>query len=311
MICFMIKVYTKALISKLRLAVICTLVTILYCNQTLFAQQTNLHISSFATSNQPITPTQGMLAIVHTIPNTKLMLDGNEVIVSKQGKAIIGWGYDHQKLSSITAIYPDTSSETLHITLKNRTYDVQHIKGLKQQHVNPPPETMKRIKRESTHIRTLRAKPSLLEYWENGFQWPTEGIITGVFGSQRILNEKPRAPHYGYDIAAPAQTPIYAPADGKVILAAEDLYFSGATMLIDHGYGVISALLHLDAFNVSKNFLVKKGQLIGWVGNTGRSTGPHLDWRVSWFNKRMDAALLITNKPIIKGASVKPDIILE
>ena len=121
--------------------------------------------------------------------------------------------------------------------------------------------------------------------------------ISGVYGSQRILNGKPRQPHYGIDIAAPKGTPVVAPADAVVRLAESDLYYTGGTLILDHGHGLSSAFLHLATVDVRVGESVRRGQKIGTVGSTGRSTGPHLDWRINWFDRRIDPAPLVPPMP--------------
>jgi murein DD-endopeptidase MepM/ murein hydrolase activator NlpD len=122
-----------------------------------------------------------------------------------------------------------------------------------------------------------------------GFVKPIEkGRISSVFGSQRILNGVPKSPHNGIDIAVPSGTPVKAMSDGKVILSADDFYYAGNFIILDHGLGLNSMYLHLSQTLVEEGQYVKKGEIIGKVGTTGRSTGPHLHWSVQWYNKRVD-----------------------
>ncbi|MEM7071765.1 MAG: M23 family metallopeptidase [Pseudomonadota bacterium] len=262
-------------------------------------------------NHQNLIVQEGAVAILKIPKGTKITLDGQDISVTPDGLSLIGWGFGHGQKSTLKATFLDGTQQTMHLSLKARDYTRQYIDNLEQSKVTPPTKTHVRIKREAQQVQALRLKESPLTHWREAFQWPCEGVITGIFGSQRILNSKPRAPHYGYDIAAPLGTPIYAPAGGKIIMAEQDLYFSGATMMIDHGYGLVSAFLHLKKFNVHLDQSVKKGQLIGWVGSSGRSTGPHLDWRVSWFTKRLDAALLISPSAIKIGQHVNPQTKLE
>jgi murein DD-endopeptidase MepM/ murein hydrolase activator NlpD len=139
------------------------------------------------------------------------------------------------------------------------------------------------------------AKRPLGDFWR-GFDWPALGRISGIYGSQRILNGQPRQPHYGIDIAAPTGTPVYAPASGLVTLV-KDLYFSGWTVVIAHGLGVNSSFLHLDRVDVKPGMMVERGGLIGTIGATGRATGPHLDWRIDWQGRRIDPGLLVGAMP--------------
>ena len=162
--------------------------------------------------------------------------------------------------------------------------------------VTPPEDVIERIKRDANAVREARTRIAPLGDFVDGFDWPVSGRISGVFGSQRILNGKPRAPHYGIDIAAPKGTAVLAPASGRVTLVM-DLYYSGWTILVAHGLGLNSSFLHLDQVAVSTGEQVARGALLGWVGSSGRSTGPHLDWRLDWQGRRLDAALIAGPMP--------------
>ena len=130
-------------------------------------------------------------------------------------------------------------------------------------------------------------------WFKDGFDYPLKQFTkTSPFGAQRILNGVTKKPHYGVDIAAPVGTPIYAPADGVISMADDDLYFEGAMVLIDHGQGLISMYLHMNTIDVKPGQEVKRGEKIGEVGSKGRSTGPHLCWRLKWRNRHLDPELL-------------------
>ena len=133
------------------------------------------------------------------------------------------------------------------------------------------------------------------ENFLNGFVQPVKGIITGVFGSQRVLNGKPKSPHRGLDIANNEGTPVVSTNDGIVILAEPDLYYTGGTIVVDHGYGVKSIYAHLASVDVTLNSKIKKNEVIGTVGSTGRSTGPHLHWGIMVFDTYVDPELLLKN----------------
>jgi murein DD-endopeptidase MepM/ murein hydrolase activator NlpD len=130
-----------------------------------------------------------------------------------------------------------------------------------------------------------------------GFVWPAQGPISGVYGSQRFYNGEPRNPHYGVDVAVPKGTPVHAPAAGVVTLAEPDLYFSGGTVILDHGYRLSSTFLHMSEVSVQVGDELQAGDLIGAVGSTGRATGPHLDWRMNWRQQRIDPQLLAPPMP--------------
>ncbi|MFQ5972971.1 MAG: M23 family metallopeptidase, partial [Alphaproteobacteria bacterium] len=163
--------------------------------------------------------------------------------------------------------------------------------------VTPSEEDLARIRREAARIQAARARDSAEGWFLDGFRWPVRGRLTGVYGSQRILNGEPRAPHLGVDIAAPRGTPVHAAARGFVALAEADLFFTGGTVVLDHGHGVSTIYSHLDTLEVSAGVVVEQGQRLGTVGSTGRSTGPHLDWRVNWFQVRLDPVLVAGPMP--------------
>jgi murein DD-endopeptidase MepM/ murein hydrolase activator NlpD len=188
---------------------------------------------------------------------------------------------------------PNGSSETRTIKVQPRKYRVQRINGLPNNMISPPKKVLERIIIENKKIKKVRMRDSNFSFWKSGFVWPAKGRISGVYGSQRILNGRPKQPHYGIDIAAPRGSLVVAPAGGVVALAEPDLYYSGGTIIIDHGHGLTSAFLHMDKLFVVVGDVVSQSQPIGTIGSTGRSTGPHLDWRINWFEKRIDPSLLV------------------
>ena len=203
-------------------------------------------------------------------------------------------GFHRDDTAPVTLTLTDAVGQTSDhvITPSIRDYDIQRIDGLNKNFVTPPDETIARIKKDRADVIQARAMFSLSDdAVHNGFDWPSPGRITGIYGSQRILNGKPRQPHYGIDIAAAQGTPVIASADG-VIAMATDLYFTGGTIIIDHGYYLNSTYSHLKTMTVAAGDTVSRGQVIGTVGSTGRSTGPHLDWRINWGAKRLDPMLL-------------------
>jgi murein DD-endopeptidase MepM/ murein hydrolase activator NlpD len=159
--------------------------------------------------------------------------------------------------------------------------------------VTPPKKVLERIRRENRMIKKVRAVDSATPHFLKGWIWPSKGRISGVYGSQRVLNGKPRRPHFGVDVAAPVGTPVVAPSDGVVTLVEKDLYYTGGTIIIDHGHGLSSAFLHMNDVTVKKGQAVKQGDRIGTIGKTGRATGPHLDWRINLFDARIDPQLLV------------------
>jgi murein DD-endopeptidase MepM/ murein hydrolase activator NlpD len=174
-----------------------------------------------------------------------------------------------------------------------REFDIQRIDGLPQDKVTPPESVLARIREDARQAQEARKQRDARLDWSAGFDWPLAGPVTGVYGSQRILNGEPRNPHWGIDIAAPTGTPVRAPAPGVVTLAHPDMYFSGGTLFVDHGHGLVSAFLHLHAMHVKPGDVVDRGEVIAEVGATGRATGPHLDWRMNLREVRIDPALLL------------------
>ncbi len=223
---------------------------------------------------------------------TAISLDGRPVRVDDQGRFVFGFGRD-AKESILTITSSSGISEVRRLTVKSRDYDIQRIDGLPQKMVTPDPAVTARIQREQAQIAAVRKTDTAADWYLGGFIRPAKGRISGVYGSQRILNGEPRAPHYGLDIAAPVGTPVIAPAAGVVVLAEPDHYSTGRTVLIDHGHGIFSALIHMHSIAVKVGQQVKAGDPVGTIGATGRATGPHLDWRVNWFDIRLDPALLL------------------
>ncbi len=237
--------------------------------------------------------TQGGLIIGQAPPGTRLELDGEPVAVAADGLFVFGFTRDAPTRARLRIVSPQGEVEERSLTITAREYNVQRLNGLPPDKVTPPPKLLERIRRENARVAQAR-RPEIPEpYFRSGFAWPTVGRISGVYGSQRILNGEPRQPHYGVDIAAAVGAPVRAPADGVVILAEPNLYYSGATLIIDHGYRLSSTLMHLDRIDAKVGQRVHKGDIVATVGQSGRVTGPHLDWRMHWREARIDPALLV------------------
>ncbi len=233
-------------------------------------------------------PEQGRLVRGQTVPGTAMRLDGVPLPVSPSGQFVFGIGRDAKGSLTLT----ENGVATV-LPIMPRTWDIQRIDGLPPAQVTPDPDGLKRIQAEAALIRAARAQVSALTGFAQAFQWPADGRISGVYGSQRILNGEPRAPHLGLDIAAPTGTPIRAPAAGRVVLAEPDLFFTGRTVMIDHGQGVGSIFAHLSASSVTVGQMLTAGQEIGAIGATGRVTGPHLHWGVYWGSVTVDPRPLL------------------
>jgi len=226
-------------------------------------------------------------------------LDGQALDVLPDGTTFAGFGRNAPSTAKLVVSGSRPCSETLLVA--SREYNIQRVEGVPQETVTPPPERMARIRREATLVANARApslqRPDLLEGVLAGFVWPAQGPISGVYGSQRFYNGEPRNPHYGVDVAAPKGTPVYAPAAGVVTLAEPDLYFSGGTVILDHGYQLSSTFLHMSEVSVEVGDELQTGDPIGAIGSTGRATGPHLDWRMNWRKERIDPQLLAPPMP--------------
>ncbi|RMD60701.1 MAG: M23 family metallopeptidase [Alphaproteobacteria bacterium] len=236
---------------------------------------------------------QGGLIQGTTVPQAKVTLDGRAVRVARDGRFVFGFGRDAAPRAVLEVVLPDGTRIHRELAVDRRTYKVQRIDGLPSRMVTPPADVLARIREENARIAAARARDRPEPLFESGFIWPVKGPISGVFGSQRILNRKPRRPHYGVDIAAPEGTPVVAPADGIVVIAARDMYYTGGTVLLDHGHGLTSVYSHLKEVRVREGQRLRQGEVLGTVGATGRVTGPHLDWRINWFDQRLDPALLV------------------
>jgi murein DD-endopeptidase MepM/ murein hydrolase activator NlpD len=230
---------------------------------------------------------QGHYIVGVTNPSAKIIIGKKEVKVSKDGYFVFGIDRDRKFDVTITKII-DGKKEVITKKVLKRKYNIQRIDGLEESKVTPPESVYKRIKEENNQIGEARAINSDLPFFKNQFIMPVKGIISGVYGSQRILNGKPKWPHYGIDIAAKQGTMIKSSGSGVVTMAEDDLYYTGGTIIMDHGHGISSIYSHLETVMVSVGDKINQGDIIGTVGSTGRSTGPHLDFRINWFQTRLD-----------------------
>lgn len=206
---------------------------------------------------------------------------------------VFGLDRDAAEQVTLTIVDDKGRKQQVHYPVKQREYKVQRIEGVAQKHVTPPDEVLSRIASEAARVRQARTANDDRQDFLEPFVWPLQGPITGVYGSQRVYNGVPKSPHYGIDIAAPVGTVVQAPAAGVVTFADDDLYYSGGTLIVDHGHGLSSTFIHLHKILVEVGQGVTQGQAIAEVGATGRVTGPHLDWRMNWFDVRVDPQLLM------------------
>ena len=262
-----------------------TLIFIIFISNTLFALELR---GKFY---------QGNLIIGKTDIRSKVFIDKNEVKVSKQGFFVFGINKNSKNDISIEIIKNGVSKKILKKVYKKK-YLLQKINGLPQKQVTPPKEVYERIKDDNKLIVKARSVDSNLTFFSNKFELPIKNsIITGVYGSQRILNGIPKSPHYGLDFAANEGTEIEAMLSGVVTLSKKNLYYTGGTIIFDHGHGVSTLYMHLKEVYVKEGQNIKQGDVIGTVGKTGRATGPHLDVRLNWFDTKLDpASVLNINK---------------
>lgn len=243
------------------------------------------------------TVSPGGLLIGTTLPGSTVSVGGQGVRVSNEGQFLLGLGRDATGAVIIDITAPDGGHTQRSVTVPKRDYDIQRIDGLPKKQVSPDPQTLERVGRESGLIKAVRRHDGTKAYFANGFQWPVLGPISGVFGSQRILNGEPRRPHNGTDIAAPVGTQIVAIADGVAALVESDLFYTGMTVMLDHGHGLTSVYAHMSDILVTDGQFVIKGTPIGKVGKTGRVTGPHLHWGITLFSTHLDPMLVVGPMP--------------
>jgi murein DD-endopeptidase MepM/ murein hydrolase activator NlpD len=236
---------------------------------------------------------QGGLLVGQTEPGVKVRLDDIEVRVSAQGYFVLGFDRDQAPESRLRLTYPDGHSEEQTLKIARREYNIQRIDNLPKRKVIPEKMDLERIRKESALVKAARKLDDPRTDYLSGWQWPVKGRISGVYGSQRILNGQPRRPHFGVDVAAPVGTLVRAPADGLVTLAHPDMFFSGGTLILDHGQKLSSAFLHLSEILVKQGERIRQGDPIARVGATGRVTGPHLDWRMNFHRYQIDPQLLV------------------
>jgi murein DD-endopeptidase MepM/ murein hydrolase activator NlpD len=236
---------------------------------------------------------QGGLVICQTTPNARVEVGRSEndtytQTANKNGVLLVGFDRDEP------AAFVRVGDARVDFNIEKRDYDISRIDGLPKKFVSEyTPEQLAQIRKASALKKVGFASKVEEVGFRNGFIYPvTTHTKTTNFGAQRILNGEPKRPHFGVDLAAPKGTPILAPADGIVSLASEEMYFEGSLIMIDHGQGLISYYLHNETVDVEEGQRVTQGQQIGTVGSRGRSTGPHLCWRLKWRGRNLDPELL-------------------
>lgn len=237
--------------------------------------------------------TQGGLLHGQVEPGARVFYGDREIKLTTDGRFLLGFGRDAEERQSLTLVAADGQVSIEDIVLHKRDYRIERINGISKKMMAPSEADLQRIRSEAALVQRARRYDSDFGDFLEPFIWPVTGRISGVYGSQRIFNGEPRRPHYGIDIAVPQGTPVVAPAGGQVRLCHPGMFFSGKTLIIDHGHGLSSSFLHLQKIFVKEGQRVARGEKIAAVGATGRVTGPHLDWRINWFERRLDPALLV------------------
>ncbi len=237
--------------------------------------------------------TQGGL-VTGQLNNAKsVSLNDKPLKLSDTGLFVFGFGRDAKPNHTLSWVDKSGKNHSQDLVITLRDYNIDKITGVAKKYVSPPKAVSERISREAVAVRKARAVNSDLEYFLQPVLRPAEGRISGVYGSQRYFNGEPRRPHFGLDIANKTGSPVYAPISGTVVFAEPDLYYSGGTLILDHGHGVTSTYIHLSKLDVKVGEKITQGMKVAEIGATGRVTGPHLDWRFNWQGERLDPALLM------------------
>lgn len=239
--------------------------------------------------------TQGGLVVGSAEKTIKAAnIDGVKIPIHPNGKTFVfGFGRDAATESVLSVEYVDGETWQKTLSISQRDYKIDRVDGVASKYVSPPDSVLSRIRQEGQLVKQARGQLSFRLDFQQQVIWPAQGRISGVYGSQRVFNGVPKRPHFGMDIAGPTGTPVVAPLSGKVVLAEPDLYYSGGTLILDHGMGVTTTYIHLSKLHVNEGDVVDQGQRVADIGATGRVTGPHLDWRLNWFNRRLDPQLLL------------------
>ena len=265
---------------------------------TLFLSLSVLTNSSFAKVKLSGSFTQGGMIVGKTKPNNTVQLNQRTLKVSSTGDFVFGFSWNDTQDYTLTVTDETGKVSTSTFTPKKRTYKQSNIKGIAKKIMNPNPENIARSKLDRKQTVKARSNNSDLTYFSKGFIVPRDTKVTGVYGSQRLFNGVLKSTHFGVDYRGHVGAPVKAPASGVITLWVPDMFYSGGTLIIDHGHGINSTFLHLSKSYVKVGDTVQKNEEIAEVGASGRATGPHLDWRVNWFDVRLDPELVIQAIPI-------------
>lgn len=236
---------------------------------------------------------QGAMVIGKVAPNSRVRYAGRRLRVTGYGTVVFGVARNAEGPARLTVTPPSGEARTVQIAIEPRDWPIQRVDGVPPRTVSPPPKIAARIKREQAKVYAARKTSDDGTGFAEHFIWPVKGRISGRFGNQRIYNGTLGSAHSGMDIAAARGTAVKAPAAGRVVFADKDLYLTGGTVLIDHGHSIGSNFLHMSELDVAVGDHVKQGEIIGKVGSSGRATGPHLHWGMTWYNTRIDPLLVL------------------
>ncbi len=240
---------------------------------------------------------QGGLVIGTAPPGSTITFGERTVPTAADGAFLVGLGRDAEASAPLKIVAPNGETEIRTLQISKRDWRIDRVNGVPQNLVTPDPDTAARIAEDSKLLRAARAVLEEKPFYRTGLIRPADGRISGVYGSQRILNGTPGSIHGGLDIANLTGTPIKAAADGVVTLANPGLVLSGGTVLINHGYGLQTSYIHMSRLDVTPGQHVKQGDVIGAIGATGRVTGPHLHFSVLWFDTGLDPETILALMP--------------
>lgn len=271
-------------------------------SSTVDTQNSMTEVAEVSASDEVIVVTsgdwqQGAVLTGTLAPGFQARFMDRDLTLSDKREFVIGLGRDFPKTATLELTDANGKKTERHFSVVQREYKIQRIEGVPNKTVNPDPEQVKRSRKEGAMAWRARMQTIERNDFLNSFEWPLTGPITGVYGSQRYYNGQPRRPHFGVDVARPTGTVVVAPNSGVVTLVHPDMFFSGGTLIVDHGLGLSSSFIHLSKILVKEGDVVELGQPIAEVGATGRVTGPHLDWRMNWFDQRVDPQLLVGPMP--------------
>ena len=239
---------------------------------------------------------QGGLILGELNEGQTVSYQGKVLLLNSQRQFLLGFGRNQSSIAEII-VHQKSGDKKIILNIDARNYAIQKIEGVPQKTVTPSDQDLKRIKQDAALVREARRLRRNVDDFTGGFVQPVEGLITGVYGSQRFYNGVPKSPHYGIDYAAPTGAPVKAPAAGIITMIHDDMFYSGGTLILDHGHGLSSTFLHLSEILVEQGQSVSAGMVIAKVGASGRATGPHLDWRMNWLDQRIDPQLVLETLP--------------